>query len=124
MRVSRTLLRGLIVLACPITPAHITAAQAAEPGVVFGAGTTTCNEYVAMLEQHKAQLAGMVLSWTQGYFSGRNTAGRTNVAVGGTLSAESLESKLADQCREGDFQPLPVVIAVQKLYDSLRAKGL
>jgi hypothetical protein len=119
MRISRPLLQGFLMLACGMSVAN-----AAEPGVVFGAGTTTCHEYVAMLDHHKPQLAGMVLSWTQGYFSGRNTAGRTNVAVGGTVSPDSLESMLADQCRQGDFQPLPVVIAVQKLYESLRAKGL
>lgn len=106
----------------------VTAVNAGEPSVVLGAGgAITCKEYVALLkDQHKPQAISVILSWVQGYFSARNTAGRVHdpLTVGGTMSGATLQAMLADECREENLQPLPVVIAVGKLYDKLQEKGL
>lgn len=116
-------LQVFLLLACGVA-----AVNAGEPAVVMGAGTISCKEYVALLKDpHKPHSIDAVLSWVQGYFSARNTAGRRGqdvLTVGGTMSAATLQSMLADQCAEERLQPLPLVIAVNELYEKLQQKGL
>jgi hypothetical protein len=118
-------LQVLLLLTCGIT-----AVPAKAPNVVFGVGTTMCKAYVGMVKDPTAgRLTDMVVSWAQGYFSARNVAGRldpnaTRLSVGGTISADTLQAMLVDECNEEDFQSGPLFFAVEGLYNKLQSKGL
>ena len=91
--------------------------------MVMGAGTVTRNLYLHFIETKETNAARVIVSWAQGYFSARNTAGKVRpAAVRGTVSASTFEAMLADQCREIDGT-LSVVIAARKLYEKMESKG-
>src|SRR6202011_6119213 len=80
----------LLMLACGVTTA-----SASEPSVLFGAGTTSCEAFVNVVSDPSAhEFTRIVVSWVQGYFSARNTAGRGRnmLTVGGTLSVNTFQS--------------------------------
>lgn len=119
-------LQVLLLLACSVT-----AVPAKEPSAVFGAGVTLCKVYVeAVKDPNGKPLAETVLSWVQGYFSARNVGGRLThpeehrLTVGGTMSLETLQAMLVDQCNDEDFRAGPAFFAAEALYNKLQAKGL
>jgi hypothetical protein len=112
----------LLLLACSVTAVHTK-----EPGSVIGAGASvTCKGYIDMLKDHNyVRITDMVISWVQGYFSARNTVGRTSaLTVGGSISNKTLEAMLVDQCSEQPYLSQPVYFAAIDLYDKLEQKGL
>jgi hypothetical protein len=104
----------------------VTAVSAKEPGMVLGAGASTCGQYLNFKKDPKrVSTARMMFSWVQGYFSARNAMGHTErmLTVGGSVSADTLESMLADQCTN-EGESTTVWIAADDLYDKLRQKGM
>jgi hypothetical protein len=115
-------LRVLLLLALGVTAAH-----AAEPTSALGAGSAvTCKDYLALLKHHQTVPTDLVLSWVQGYFTARNSVGRADqpVTVGHTISANTLQSLLADQCKDERMQPKLIALAADALYEKMQQKGL
>jgi hypothetical protein len=118
------LLPILLLLAC------VTAVSAREPYVVMGLGATSCKAYLGKTP-HVEMLGLAVLAWVEGYFSARNVYGHNGrmATVGGTLSADTLESMFKDQCSDlmnatDESVPKPTVYAAaDALYQKLEAKG-
>jgi hypothetical protein len=104
----------------------VTAVQEKEPNTLFGIGTMSCKWYLDVPPDMKVTTMA-VFTWVQGYFSALNTVtalhnGRA-ATVGGSVSADTLESMLKDQCREEGGE-VAVWVAAGRLYDKLEAKGL
>jgi hypothetical protein len=111
-------LQILLLLTC-----NATAVYAKEPNSVLGYGAMSCKAYLNFFQEPAMkESAGDVFAWVQGYFSARNTLGDHPVTVGGSLSANTLESMLRDHC--GEVRETPVVLAAAMLYAKLEAKGL
>jgi hypothetical protein len=105
----------------------VAAANAAEPTSALGAGSAVaCKDYLALLKHHQTVPTDLVLSWVQGYFTARNSVGPSGqpVTVGHTLSANTLQSMLADQCKDQRMQSKLIAIAADALYEKLQQKGL
>jgi hypothetical protein len=110
-----------MLLACSITAAH-----AKDPNVVLGFGAVTCVEFVNAEHdpRRKTTLGLDIFAWAQGYFSARNTQQPgAHLTVGGSVSADTLESMLVDQCNELP-KTTPVFFAADALYEKLKQKGL
>jgi hypothetical protein len=104
------------------------ALNAKPPNAILGAGAALkCRAYTVFAkDQESRNIADMVLSWAQGYFSARNSAGLADhpLAVGGSLSSDTFKAMLVDECNEESYVNLPVFFAVEGLYDKMKVKGL
>lgn len=112
-------LQVLLLLTCCVTPVYTTET----PGT-RGAGTMTCESYLLAVhapnERNTVETAAEAREWVRGYFAGRNV--ESTRIVGGSLSNESLEVFLIEQCREEHWST--VYFAADRLYRKLKEKGL
>jgi hypothetical protein len=94
--------------------------------VLLGPGAVSCKIFIAHSRTTDTQdpVRTLAFAWAQGWFSARNYVGREDspLTVGGTLSADTLESFLIDQCKIDSNMPL--ALAADGLYEKLAKKGL
>jgi hypothetical protein len=104
----------------------IPAAHAKEPYSLIGSGTMKCGLFVSAERDPVAKniVGSQAFAWVQGYFSARNTPQPdVYLTVSGTLSAQTLESMLIDQCNEMPKET-PLYLAADSLYEKLKQKSM
>jgi hypothetical protein len=106
---------------------HVSHAPPQELRALFGVGAQPCRTFIDVsgeADSREIALAGAMFSWAQGWFSARNLIGHESnpLAVGGTLSPESLKGMLVEECKEHPDEA--IFLAVDDLYVRLQKKGL
>jgi hypothetical protein len=104
----------------------ISVAHGKEPYTLFGSGTMKCVLFVSVERdpQGKEIVGSRAFAWVQGYFSARNTP-QPGVyhTVRGSLSPQTLESMLVDQCNDMP-KDSELYTAADALYEKLKQKGM
>jgi hypothetical protein len=99
--------------------------SAKEPNVVMGFGSHPCRMVVSASKQSSgAILVDAAFAWVQGWISARNLHPRIEPmkTVGGSLSANTLESMFVDQCKQNE--EFKIYEAADALYDYLESKQM